>query len=407
MWDNGVAEAGAGLPVGDCVQLRRVLSATSCANPFRSFWQGGFEGSTLRTFEGQQLDVIAGSKHDLHAAQDYRLLGSAGVGTARDALRWHLVEAEPGRYDWSSWLPMLRAARASGVQVVWDLSHYGLPHWLDIWSRDFPGRFADFAAAAARLFRLECDEVPVWCPVNEISYWAWCGGDCAGLYPSASDRGMELKRQLVRANIQAARAVRDVDPRARLMQAEPLIYIAATQEADVQAAADYTEAQFQACDMIAGRRDPELGGGEDLLDIVGLNFYFDNQWTHNGWTMGLGHPEYRPLSALLGDVHARYGRPMLIAETGAEGVNGPAWLRGVAGEVRAALRAGLPVLGVCLYPVMDYPGWEDDRHCPCGLIRVDAEWEARSLEPALLAQLHEEQMLLAATMAAAPREAAD
>ena len=248
----------------------------------------------------------------------------------------------------------------------------------------------------------------MWCPVNEISFWAWCGGDCSGVYPSASGRGWELKRQLVRAAIEAIRAVRDVDPRARLLQAEPLIHIAATVEADEQAAADYTEAQFQACDMIAGRRDPELGGEEGLLDIVGLNFYFDNQWTHGGWTMGLGHPEYRPLSTLLADVHARYGRPMLIAETGAEGVNGPAWLRSVAGEIRTALRAGLPVLGICLYPVMDYPGWEDDRHCPCGLIRVDEDWEARSLDRALLAQLQEEQMLLAAAEAKAEaREAAD
>ena len=376
--------------------------------PFRSFWQGGFEGSTLRTFEGQQLDVIAGSRHDRHAARDYGLLSGAGVRTVRDALRWHLIEEAPGRYDWSSWLPMLRAARAAGVQVSWDLSHYGVPRWLDIWSPSFPERCADFARAAARLFRLECDDVPVWCPINEISYWAWAGGDCAGLYPSAEGRGPELKRQLVRATILASRAVRDVDPRARLMSAEPLIYIAATEEEHEQVARDYTEKQFEAGDMIAGRLEPTLGGDESLLDVVGLNFYFDNQWTHNGWTMGLGHPEYRPLSTLLADVHARYGRPMVIAETGAEGVNGPAWLRSTAGEVRTALRAGLPVLGVCLYPVMDYPGWEDDRHCPCGLIRVDEQWEARSLDPALLAQLQEERMLLAAVEAAATaREAAD
>jgi hypothetical protein len=30
------------------------------------------------------------------------------------------------------------------------------------------------------------------------------------------------------------------------------------------------------------------------------------------------------------------------------------------------------VEGVCVYPVMDYQGWDNDRHVPCGPIRRDA-----------------------------------
>ena len=363
-------------------------------SPFRTFFQGGFEGSTLRRDDGWQLDVIAGSQHDRHAAEDYRLLRAAGIGTARDALRWHRIEATPGRYDWSSWQPMLGAAAEAGVQVVWDLCHYGLPHWLDIWSPAFPDRFAAFADAAARLHRQEVGDMPLWCPVNEVSFWAWCGGDVDGIYPTASGRGLELKRQLVSATIGATRAARAVDPRARFVQAEPLIHIAASREEDEPVAAAWCEIQFEACDMIAGRLAPELGGAEDLLDIVGLNFYWDNQWVHDGWTMGVGHHQYRPLHDLLADVHARYARPLLIAETGAEAANGPGWLRYVAGEARTALRMGLPLLGLCLYPVMDYPGWDDDRHCTCGLIRTDERFEARSLDAAMLAQLQEEEMLI-------------
>ena len=35
--------------------------------------------------------------------------------------------------------------------------------------------------------------------------------------------------------------------------------------------------------------------------------------------------------------------------------------------MRAAQRAGVPVEGICLYPILDYPGWDDDRHCETGL----------------------------------------
>ena len=82
---------------------------------FSSFLMGGFESSSHRRADGRQLDLIAATRHDERALDDYRMVAGAGLRTARDALRWHLIETAPGRYDWSSFLPMLRAARAAGV----------------------------------------------------------------------------------------------------------------------------------------------------------------------------------------------------------------------------------------------------------------------------------------------------
>lgn len=322
-------------------------------------------------------------------------MAAAGLHTVRDAVRWHLIEAMPGRYDWSSFLPMLRAARDSGVQVIWDLCHYGLPHDLDIWSPRFLDRFAAFCGAVARIVREESDTVPFYCPVNEISFWAWAGGDHARMHPNALGRGPELKRQLACAAIRAVEAVRDVAPDARFIQAEPLIHVAGHPDMPETAAGaeKHRVAQFEAFDMIAGRSAPELGGSEAHLDIVGVNFYPENQLVRGGATIPLGHWMYRPLRHLLIEVGARYGRPVLLSETGAEGSNGAGWLRYVGGEVRAARRAGVPVEGICLYPVMDYPGWQNDRPCRCGLIRSGGDWRERSVDEELLDQLAEEQML--------------
>ena len=57
-----------------------------------------------------------------------------------------------------------------------------------------------------------------------------------------------------------------------------------------------------------------------------------------------------------------------MAETGIEGDLRAPWLRIIAGEVEAARDAGVPIHGLCLYPITDYPGWDDDRHCPTGLL---------------------------------------
>ena len=45
----------------------------------------------------------------------------------------------------------------------------------------------------------------------------------------------------------------------------------------------------------------------------------------------------------------------------------PAWLRYMAREVFTAIAAGVPVEGICLYPILNHPGWDDDRHCYNGM----------------------------------------
>ena len=81
---------------------------------------------------------------------------------------------------------------------------------------DFVDRFARFAAAAAaRGPRRRPTQVPFYCPVNEISFWAWAGGTWRKFNPLARGRGGELKRQLVRAAIAGDRGDRGPSTRAR------------------------------------------------------------------------------------------------------------------------------------------------------------------------------------------------
>ena len=351
-----------------------VLAERQAAPPptlFRSFFQGGFESSTHRRgSDGKRLDMIAAVGHDRHAADDYRQLASHGIRTVRDGLRWHLVETAPGRYDWSSVLPMLRAARDTGTEVIWDLLHYGWPDDVDVWRPAFVDRFARFAAAAARLVRDETDAVPFYGPVNEISFFAWGGGDVAYLNPFARGRGHELKVQLARTAIAAMDAIWEVDPRARFVHADPVINVITHPERphEIGAAEGHRQAQFQGWDMIAGLSWPQLGGTPKHLDIVGVNYYFNNQWIHGSGPIDAEHGLYRRFRYLLAETYARYGRPIYVAETGIEAERRPSWLAAVGAEVRAARRVGVPVEGICLYPVVDHPGWDDDRPCPNGLL---------------------------------------
>ena len=146
--------------------------------------------------------------------------------------------------------------------------------------------------------------------------------------------------------------------------------------------------------MLLGNLAPELGGGPELIDVIGLNYYPDNQWYFRGSFIPLGHFAYRPFRTMLTEVSSRYRRPLLIAETGAEGSARPAWLHYVASETAAARREGVPVEGLCIYPILDYPGWYDERHCQVGLFSLPGSTDERHTDRDLADELRRQQLLM-------------
>jgi beta-glucosidase/6-phospho-beta-glucosidase/beta-galactosidase len=373
----------------------------SASKIFKSFFLGGFECSTHRTRDGRRLDLVAATGHDRFAAEDYERLVSVGIRAAREGLRWHLVERTPSSYDFSSVLPILRAARQAGVQIVWDFFHYGYPDDLDIFGARFVDRFARLAREFARILADESDEAPLITPVNEISFLSWSGGESGEIGPFAVGRGYELKKQLIRAAIAAVEAVRAVSPRARVCCIEPVFNVVAARDGEREAAEAYRRYQFQAWDMLAGRLEPQLGGREEYLDVVGVNYYPWNQWyyagpVHAGATIDRTHPQYKPFSLILREVFARYRRPVFVSETGSESDGRADWLNYVCAETRAARLSGVPVEGVCLYPIVDFPGWENDRACENGLWGYADDSGHRSVCEPFARELERQQALFAA-----------
>ena len=339
------------------------------ATPFASFFQAGFECSSHRRRDGVRLDLTKATSHDRHVLQDYRQCAELGFRTLRDGLRWHLIEKSPGRYDWSSWMPALEAAEEVGLQIIWDLFHYGSPDHVDQAGSDFPERFTEFAIAAIEVQQSIANRPPFVCPMNEINFLSWAVDD--GYFPRVGpkQRGW-FKRQLVRTAVSAAKAIRDRWPGTTIVWAEPLIYIAPhdRRPTTIRAAKQNLQGMYEAYDWIMGFAELELGGDPSLVDVVGWNFYPHNQWYYKGPTIPMGHHEYRPLAEMLVEVAERYRKPLFISETGAEGSGRPAWLHYVCDEVREAQSRGVRIEGICLYPVTAYPGWDNSRHCEVGLL---------------------------------------
>lgn len=364
---------------------------------FRSFFMAGFECSTHRNMRRKRLDMIAATHHDMLAAEDYAQLAEHGIRTARDGVRWHLVETAPGRYDWSSVLPMLQAAERTGTQILWDVCHYGWPDDLDVFAPAFVDRFARYAAAFARFHLEETGRPAFLCPVNEISFLAYAGGDMERCNPHAKGRGMDLKRNLVRAAIAGTRAVRDAVPGTRCAAIDPVIHIVPRHPGEAEEVRLHNGSQWQAWDMLAGREEPELGGAEDILDVVGINYYWNNQWLHHGEPLSVfDAARFRPFRELIADAAARYaGRDLFIAETSIEGWPRPQWLRYVTEEALAAIEGGVRLHGICLYPIISHIGWDEERYCPNGLFELQPRHGRREVYRPLAEELARLQALVA------------
>jgi hypothetical protein len=328
---------------------------------FRSFFLAGFEGSTGYNAHRQWIDQVVATQHDHFADEDYRCLREVGIQAAREVVRWPLVD-ERGRYDFSTVQPFLEAGRRHGITIIHDLFHFGYPKDVDLRCEAFASRFAEYCYATARYISTHSDGPHYFTPINEPSYFSWAAGEVGLFAPHLHGRGWELKVQLIRAAIQGIEAIWSACPGARIINVDPVCRVVTPHDRpDLQPEADgfNTGAVFQSWDMLSGRLLPELGGSPKHLDLIGINYYWTNQWELNcpGVPLGDEDPRRWPLRRLVQLVWERYGAEMLITETSHVGEQRVSWLRELRGEVRALLSESVPLRGVCLYPILGMPEW--------------------------------------------------
>lgn len=336
-------------------------------NPFESFWMGGYECTDQLNAFGNRVDLANLTGHIELLDEDYQLLHPFGIRTVREGIRWSQVEKQPYQYDWSVVAGMIQRGRANGIQQIWDLCHFGFPDDLTPLHPMFARRFAALCTAFVQFYRSQVATGPlIVTPINEVGFLSWLGGEARGTSPYCVGQGWEVKYRLMKAYIEGVAALRKADPGVRILTTEPLVNMVPPLDAtpeQIQHAADHHQYQYQAVDMLCGRMCPELGGSPEYLDILGFNFYYDNQiivgeWKCLPWLNEADDPRWRSLESLLTEVYNRYEKPIVITETSHSGIDRHKWIRFVGNECAAVIEDGIPLWGICLYPIIDRPDWD-------------------------------------------------
>lgn len=327
----------------------------------------GYECADHLNAFGIRVDLINATGHLQLIDIDYSNLSAFKISSVREGIRWSQVETKPYQYDWSVVRSMIHVGKSNKIQQIWDLCHFGYPDDLTPLHPQFTMRFVALCTAFVQFYRsIDTQSILIITPINEVSFLSWLGGDARGTSPYCTNQGWEVKYNLMKAYIKGIDAIKAADPSVRILTTEPLINIVPSNDAtmqEIEEAAAMHEAQFQVTEILCGRMCPELGGSEEYLDILGYNFYYNNQWKaapHEflDWKICELNPQFIPLHRLLTSAFQKYNRPFVLTETSHPKEDRPLWIKMIEIESQKLLSAGLPFWGICWYPMVNRPDWD-------------------------------------------------
>jgi dTDP-4-dehydrorhamnose reductase len=248
---------------------------------------GGLE-CTVNRVGNTYFDQIERTGHQ-ERLQDLDLVASLGIKRLRYPVLWERTE-RGGELDWKWSDGRLRRLRDLSIDPIVGLLHHGSgPSHTSLVDPEFPEKFGDYAQAVAQRYPW----IENYTPINEPLTTARFSGLYGHWYPHGKSRRIFACAllQQCRAIVLAMRAIRHVNPRARLIQTEDLGKTFSTPFLADQATFD-NERRWLTFDLLCGRvhhRHPlwnyllNCGIEETALhwfirnpcrpDVVGVNHY--------------------------------------------------------------------------------------------------------------------------------------
>ena len=284
---------------------------------------------------------------------DTGLFAALGLRTLRFPILWELLAPTPGEeIDWSWSDARLARVRELGIRPIAGLLHHGSgPRSTNLLDSDFPQKFARYAGAVAERYPW----IDAYTPINEPLTTARFSALYGHWYPHKRD-DLSFARALLaqcRGTVLAMRAIREVNPRAQLVQTEDFGMTHSTRLLAYQARFE-NDRRWITWDLLSGLVDRShplwsylrwAGIAEPEIeifrrepcapDILGMNHYVtserfldENIAAHPPESRGgNGRHRYADIAAvrsdatdiagaknLLLEIWQRYGRPVAVTE---------------------------------------------------------------------------------------------
>lgn len=312
---------------------------------------GGLECSFNRVGD-LFMDQLQYSGHYTRGEEDIARFASLGIKAIRYPIIWEKHQPSlKADIDWSWTERQLNALRANDIKPIAGLMHHGNgPQFTNLMSGSFPEHFAAYAGKVAQKFPW----IEYFTPINEPLTTARFSGLYGIWYPHRK-RDISFVTILLnqmKATVLAMKAIRKINPQAKLLQSEDLSKTYSTRLLKYQADFE-NERRWLTYDILCGylRRGHPLWNyfkwlvPESLLrffwdnpcppDIIGADHYLTSErfldqklsqypaYYYGGnrkhryadvEAIRVKHPEEWGLKVLLQECWERYGIPMAITE---------------------------------------------------------------------------------------------
>ncbi|MCS0611653.1 sugar nucleotide-binding protein [Massilia kyonggiensis] len=357
---------------------------------------GGLE-CTVNRVRDQYFSQMERNGH-AERLQDLERFASLGIRAIRYPVLWERTAPDGiDSADWSWSDERLPVLQQLGVTPIVGLVHHGSgPRHTSLVSPDFAEKLAEYAGAVARRYPW----VEYWTPVNEPCTTARFSGLNGVWYPhDTSEQG--FIRALInqcRAVVLSMRAIRTVNPNAKLVQTDDLSRTYGTPEM-AEIANFFNERRWLAWDMLCGKIDPghalwdyllENGAGADELlwfkdntcppDIIGVNYYITSErWldhrverypeSHRTNYRGVPHADIEcprvlatptpGIGPLLQETWDRYGLPVAVTEAhiDANREDQLRWLVEIWNAARKVQQGGADIRAVTVWALLGSFDW--------------------------------------------------
>ncbi|MFJ1468577.1 family 1 glycosylhydrolase [Massilia orientalis] len=357
---------------------------------------GGLE-CTVNRVRDQYFSQMERNGH-AERLQDLERFASLGIRAIRYPVLWERTAPDGiDSADWSWSDERLPVLQQLGVTPIVGLVHHGSgPRHTSLMSPDFAEKLAEYAGAVARRYPW----VEYWTPVNEPCTTARFSGLNGVWYPhdTSEDGFIRALINQCRAVVLSMRAIRAVNPNAKLVQTDDLSRTYGTPEM-AEIANFFNERRWLAWDMLCGKIDPghalwdyllENGAGADELlwfkenncppDIIGVNYYITSErWldhrverypeSHRTHYRGVPHADIEcprvlatptpGIGPLLQETWDRYGLPVAVTEAhiDANREDQLRWLVEIWNAARKVQQGGADIRAVTVWALLGSFDW--------------------------------------------------
>ena len=358
---------------------------------------GGIE-CTINRINDSYLDQLEYANH-YKRENDLALIAGLGIKTLRYPILWERHQPEPdSEIDWSWTENQLSILTNNGIKPIAGLVHHGSgPVYTNLLDENFAEKLAAYAEKVATKFPW----IEYYTPVNEPLTTARFSGLYGFWYPHVKNDVSFVKMLLnqMRGVVLAMKAIRKINPDAKLVQTEDLGKTYCSPSLQYQANFE-NERRWLTYDLLCGRVKPghtmwnyfkRLGIPADSLnfflentcppDIMGFNYYITSErfldedykkypaFTRGGNDLHIyadveavrvPHSQPSGLGVLLKEAWERFKLPMAITEVqlncGRE--DQARWLKEVWDICLHLNNEGLNIKAITAWALLGSYGWD-------------------------------------------------